>query len=335
MVKTQTRKKRITGTLGEGFYGIAYNNRSNTFYEQFKKEEIMSIRLCTLKPKDEQILTDRGDIDSFLHFLRHSRDLIIKTYKTTFLLTATRRKDNFATELGENRTILGLYGAKANRHLTIYPITGFRDLSILGAVLVLKNHSTFNMLFGHKCDNHYSMKAHKMLQDILKSLVILQDNQYLHNDIKLENIVLCNNTYKLIDWGQAGNYTQFNMGDMIGTSPIKWYLMGFPDLYTDNILALRTQMVNSDFKFSKIFEEVHQQVYDEFHEIIIYKPSYKSLIKKYINTFDIFMAGMMLLRAIHKFKLNKATFLPIVKQLVSLTSPLDAKEALALLSKKN
>jgi hypothetical protein len=170
-----------------------------------------------------------------------------------------------------------------------------------------------------------------MLSDLLQSLEVLRVHRYLHNDIKLENIILCGSTYKFIDWGQAGSFKQLHMGDMIGTSPIKWYLMGFPEIYTENIMALRTHMVNSDFRFSELFLDVHKQVQIEYEEIVASSPSFKSLVRKYTDTFDVFMVGMMLLRAIHKYNLDQGKWLPLVKAMVSLKNPLNAKDALKLL----
>jgi hypothetical protein len=121
------------------------------------------------------------------------------------------------------------------------------------------------------------------------------------------------------------------MGDMIGTSPIKWYLMGFPEIYTENIMTLRTHMVNSDFRFSDLFLDVHKQVQAEYEEIVASSPSFKSLVRKYTDTFDVFMLGMMLLRAIHKYNLDQGKWLPLVKAMVSLKKPLNAKDALKLL----
>ena len=326
-------RKRITGSLGEGFYGIAYNNRSNTLYSQFKEENIHSIRLYTVDPKQDHVLSCSKEIHEFLQFLKTQRNIMIKTYKTNFLLTGSRRLQNFTIELEENRTILDLYGSLAKSYLTIYPVSGFRNLRLLGASLHLHEASDFYMLFGHKCQNRFTVDPKQMLPDLLKSLEILRKQRYLHNDIKLDNIVLCDNTYKLIDWGQAGPFKKFHMGDMIGTSPIKWYLMGFPEVYTDNIMALRTHMVNSDFRFSELFHEVHTGVQEEYHEIVANRPSFKSLTLKYTDTFDVFMVGMLLLRAIHKYQLDAVKWLPIVKALVSLKKPLNAKEALDYLRK--
>ena len=324
----KTRKRR-TESLGEGFYGITYNGRSNTLYSQFKEEGIQSIHLYTIDK--EHVLVDPQDIHDFLQYLKTQRDLLIKTYKTNFLLTGSRRQDNFNVELAENKQILSVYGSKAKAYLTLYPITGFRSYKLLGASLQFQETSNIFMLFAHKCQNTFTVKPDQMLKDLLKSLDILRKARYLHNDIKIDNIVLCDNTYKFIDWGQAGPFNQLHMGDMIGTSPIKWYLMGFPELYTDHIMALRTQMVNSDFRFSELFDEVHRQIQDEYHEIVASGPSFKSLTRTYTDTFDVFMLGMVLLRAIHLYKLDLGRWLPVVKALVSLKKPLNAKEALKLL----
>jgi hypothetical protein len=315
--------------LGEGFYGIAYNGRSNTLYSQFKEDDIQSIRLYTMTK--DHVLTDPQDIHEFIQYLKTQKDLLIKTYKTNFLLTGSRRQNNFNVELLENKRILALYRSLARAYLTIYPITGFQNYKLLGASLHFHKASDFYMLFGHKCQNKFTIEPGQMLKDLLKSLDVLRKARYLHNDIKIDNIVLCNNTYKFIDWGQAGPFNKLYIGDMIGTSPIKWYLMGFPELYIDNIMALRTQMINSDFRFSQLFDEVHQQIQDEYHEIIASGPSFKSLVRTYTDTFDVFMLGMVLLRAIHLYKLDVIKWLPLVKALVSLKKPINAKEALKLL----
>jgi serine/threonine protein kinase len=279
----------------------------------------------------EHLLVDSHDIHEFLHYLKTQKDLLVKTYKTNFLLTGSRRQDNFNVELAENKRILSVYGSKAKAYLTLYPITGFRSYTLLGASLHLHEANDFYMIFGHRCQNKFSIEPNHMLRDLLKSLEILQKARYLHNDIKLENIVLCDNTYKFIDWGQAGSFNQLHMGDMIGTSPVKWHLMGFSELYTDHIMALRTQMVNSDFRFSQLFDEVQQQIHNEYQEIVASSPSFKSLVRTYTDTFDVFMLGMVLLRAIHKYGLDTIKWLPLVKALVSLKKPLNAKEALKLL----
>ena len=324
-------KKKIRGALGEGFYGITYNSRSATLYSKFNADRIQSIRLCCLR--GEHVLTDRGSIDSFLAYLKGGSEFAVKTYKTTYYLTGTESKENFEIEMAENRKLLSIYGLQAKKYLTVYPIQGFRGLSIIGSIITLRDNPPFYMIFGHRCNNNYTIEPRKMLIDLLKSLVILQKHRYLHNDIKLENIVECCQQYKFIDWGQAGPYNNLHIGDMIGTSPIKWYLMGFPDLFSTNMMALRTQMVNSDFKYSDIFTEVHQQIFMEYNEIITSQPSNKNLRKTYTATFDVFMVGMLLLRAIHRFQLDIDTWLPIVKRLVSLTNPLNAAKALAVVSR--
>jgi len=326
----KTRKRRITGALGEGFYGITYNSRSNTLYSQIDIEQILSIRLHT--KKRDIVLRDKKSIMDFLSYLQSHSDFAVKTFKTTYALTGTKQQDNFQTELNENRTLLKLYGPNANTYLTVYPIKGFRQLELMGASIHLKSRQ-FYMIFGHRCNNVDTFKAEQMLIDILESLVILQKNSYLHNDIKLENVVHCDKRYKLIDWGQAGPSSELYIGDMIGTSPIKWHLMGLPDVFSTKMMEIRTQMVDFSFKFSELFREVHTQVQKEYYEVISTYPFYETLAAKFILTFDVFMLGMLLLRAIHKFHLNKQKLLPIVKRFVSLHEPLTAKDALTWLRK--
>jgi hypothetical protein len=167
--------------------------------------------------------------------------------------------------------------------------------------------------------------------DLLESLAVLQKAKYLHNDIKLDNIVLCGNRYKLIDWGRAGPFKDIIQGTLIGTNPVKWYLMGVPPSACMLALKLRTRQRYPSFSYSSLFAEIYDQIEQEFHEIV--KDSSYSSLQRYVPCFDVFMVGMMLLHVIHVHALDETRYLPVVKALVSLKKPLTATKALALVKR--
>jgi len=321
-------KTRKRGVLGSGVYGTTYT--SEALYNQLNIDTIDSLTLYTVK--GVHLLNGSDPIASFFKYLKAQTDIIVKTYNTSAVfISGNLPAKNFKDELKEHRRILALYGSQAKQYLTIYPIK-YDGLHILGAKIVTRGSSQY-ILFGHLCKNHFQIHIQPFLVDVLKSLVILEKAGYLHNDIKLDNIVLCNGRYKLIDWGLAGPLTQCKIGDMIGTNPIKWYLMGFPNIFTDNVLPVRTTMIDPGFVASDLFREVYYTVYAEYQEVIQLLDR-KQLTKAYAPTFDVFMLGMLLLYILYKQGSNQR-YLSLVKRFVSLQEPLTANQALALLTRKN
>ncbi len=51
--------------------------------------------------------------------------------------------------------------------------------------------------------NPTGISLRKIMEDLLKHVMLLQQNQYTHCDIKADNIMICNGVAKLIDWDKA------------------------------------------------------------------------------------------------------------------------------------
>jgi serine/threonine protein kinase len=327
-------RKNTRGLLGEGVHGKTYrlhskNTTGETFYDQVNENTVASVELYTDLSKTDTNLTDEQDIKEFLNFLQSKKDIVAKVFKSIFFLTGKTEKAELKEELEANRKVLQYFGSEADKFLTIAPISGFRDLKIIGAKFTLKTRKEIYVSFATECNNKYEMDADKFIVEILESIAILQDSGYQHNDIKLDNIVLCENRYKLIDWGQAGSINKFKIGEMLTSNPMKWYLVNVPKFAAKPIMKLRAFMVNSDYEKSPLFQKIYKTVNSEFETVVTINPDKKKLFKMYKNTFDIFMVGMTLIHAIHRYKLNQHKYLPLAKQLISITNPIhDAKEAL-------
>jgi len=114
-----------------------------------------------------------------------------------------------------------------------------------------------------------------MINDIYESLLILQKNNFMHNDIKADNIIYCDNKYKLIDWELAYSiktrYKSFfkgSGGNFLFNHPYKFYNLGIP-LFIYNF-------------FNYIFKKI-----DYKSNCWIYKlKSYKKLNKKIKDSVD-------------------------------------------------
>jgi hypothetical protein len=156
---------------------------------------------------------------------------------------------------------------------------------------------------------------------------------YLHNDIKLDNIVKCDDKYKLIDWGQSCYAMELSskVGTLLGTSPMRWYLLGHSHLISKSMISYRTTMRNFKFSRNRIFQQTMNRIKAEYNQVIKEETDKDNLMSKYLYSFDIFMLGMTILHAIYKYDLNYLKYRPLIDKFTSLSDPVkNAIEALRL-----
>ena len=113
--------------------------------------------------------------------------------------------------------------------ISIFVIHGMLDNAFSHRFFIFqeKCHKTLdNIKFTQK-------EFNKFIKDIYESLLILQKNNFIHNDIKADNVIYCDNKYKLIDWDLAdGYYSRFKSfvkgsgGNFLFNHPIKFYSLG-------------------------------------------------------------------------------------------------------------
>jgi serine/threonine protein kinase len=325
----QTRKNK-TGFLGEGVHGktyrLSYNSRGNTFYKHVAAHKIDYINLYVTNNEGNVILQTNKEINDFMKYLHSKSDVIAKIFKNTFYYTGLTPKQDFEIEINTNKKIINLYGKNANKMLTVSPITGYNNLKILGMNVKFTSGKEIYVAFGTECRNKYEIDADKFLVEILESLVILQGANYQHNDIKLDNIVLCDNRYKLIDWGQAGPFDDLNFGEMMYTDPIKWYLKGAPIFVAKSLMHLSSGFKNSGYRSSELFGEIYNTINAEIDTVLNTVKDSKTLLKMYRKTFDIFMVGMTLIHAVYTYKLDEHKYIPLAKKLISIKNPIQSAE---------
>ena len=318
------RKTRKRGRmLGEGFYGKTYQLESLPL-----SRDIDSIVLYT--EKKTNILLKGSDLAEFLAFLRNTKGVIAKVFKDRFLIIGATNSDHFMQELQANERILRAY--KNHREfLTIVPLRGFRNLSITGMHVVSNTESKY-VVFSTMCKNVFTVKDVTPLRDMMESIAVLQKGGYHHNDIKMDNIVKCSDRFKLIDWGQASPLDELYLGDMISSSPIKWYLMGAPSYYADKFMDLRATAIDAEYEAWPPFREQEERIRNEFFVVLGRSQEKEKLMRKYKKTFDIFMATMTFLQMIHTYGLNYKKYKPLIEALTSLENPIsDPAEALRII----
>ena len=329
----KTKKQLPKSFLGEGFFGktykVGHGPRNNAFSNVMIKKDTVKVTLY--KEKGEHVLRTPEDIQEFMDFLYSSKDYIVKLFKNRFLLTGVTVEKAFKTELAINRNILKRYGNKAEEYLAIAPVKGFKDIEFLGTKIEADGQ-TFYAVYSVLCNNKYNFHFKKFLKEIAESIGVLQASGFQHNDIKLDNVVLCKDRYKLIDWGQVSSINEFRIGDMICTSPMKWYTYGLPRFFSKRLMKFRERVVDKEFEKSDIFKDINERISNEFTQIVKRTHNKHTLFLRYKKSFDFFMLGMTLVHGVYKFSLNYETYKPIIYALTSLENPIsDVNDAMKLL----
>lgn len=328
----QTRRRRVGGAfLGEGAQGKTYdlgcNSEGDSMCTMLEQNKVSEIRL-ELENGEFVILNTKDDIDEFITFLHSVTGKIAKMFKPAKLFTMKTLQSKLDEEIDFNKTVNKLYGRTASRYVTSDPIKGFRNLSIVGAIVTVNGTPLLFVVFGTKCTNVYDIDMKSFVIDILSSLVKLESSGYSHNDIKLDNIVRCSDRYKLIDWGKlSGSDTEH--GTTIFTSPIKWYILGYSQMLSKNIYRLSQHKIVRDHP---LFKANNKRIAAEFGKIL--EENTRDQIRQiFRNTYDTFMFGNTILQAVIVYKFDYEKYKPLIDALTSLKEPLTAADALKV-SKK-
>lgn len=343
----QTRKQRggaltclaksQTGgaVLGEGAHGKTYNLGCDARGESFcdvleaQKDTIDSVILYTLTGKTA--LKD-ADADAFHTFLSKQSKKIAKVFKPVGYFSHKSLQEKLDEEIYFNRKIAAIYGEDAARKfLTTAPLD-FEGRPVMGAVFH-SSSNPFYVVFGSKCDPHYKMNVKEFLTDLLESLMVLQEKHYTHADIKGDNIVRCDDRYKLIDWGAAGRlvYSNKHIGSKYTNGPLRWYVAGHSPLAARSYLPLRAAVEKRTLGYlvKSRYLQQYWRILREFDEQLRTTTDREKLFHTFKNSFDVFSLGMTLFYALLEGEADYETYLPVVEALTSLKTPLDAKAALA------
>jgi len=341
MSHRQTRKTQRAGKLlGEGAHGKTYDASCRVYGESFcktlesHKDNIQKVTLYTNHRK--LVLTSASDIEFFTDYARTLVGNIAKIFKYKTHAALQKALDE---EIASNRVITELYGDHAPEYTTIAPVSGYihhdTKYDIYGAIVDIKGQPSIYVVFGSKCENVYRIRPSDMMKNLLSSLIVLNRQNYLHNDIKLDNIVLCEDRYKLIDWGAATpmDITNKTHGSLLTTSPLRWYCYGYTDIIARNVIPMKTYFYKPDITKSALFKEQLERINAEFATLLTFESNRRILFETHKNTFDVFMLGMTLLHAVIERKLPYDTYRPIIASFTSLLEPLTARRALNLLER--
>lgn len=320
----RTRRKQRGGKrIGEGRHGIVYNLCSDTDHDSFCDElatfDIHSITLSTLRGTNH--ITDVEKIRSFVRTIRKERGKIVKILKSSFFDNSIEMKYNEEIEM--NRSILSIYKDHSAKYLTIEPVHG-----AIGGMIVAEGHPPFYIVFGTKCANHYALSLPSFLTHLLESIVVLNNHDMIHNDIKPDNVVKCGSRYKLIDWGGSRRAVIKNRPmNIVTTNPLAWYCYGYnSSLCSTGIPYLFKRDVPLVYE-SNVFQKIYATVWKEF--ALVTNRSREEVHEEFKYTFDVFQLGMSLLLLIYNKPAYHKKYIPVVQRFTSLLDPFkNAKEAL-------
>ena len=325
----QTRKGGAR--IGTGAHGITYNVGTDatgpTLHSLMTATPIHSITLYNTTGT-QTTYTDPTIVAEFVDYVATRRQTLAKVFKE-----AADAKREFESEIAANRRIIDIYGDDAATYLTMAAPAPFHGHEPVAVATTTTKKTTIYAIFITKCQNNYEMDLDRFTIDILESVTVLQNLSYLHNDIKLDNVVLCNGRYKLIDWGQCGRLLDIHKtaGTLLGTNPIRWYILGHPHLIAKSMITFRTTFRYMTFAKSRIFRDNMTRINAEYSAVIAGRHTKESLMTKYAYSLDVFMLGMAMLHAVFKYDLNYDRYGPLIEKFTSLESPVkNAIEALHL-----
>jgi len=300
--------------LGEGKKGIVYDLGCISEGESFcsiiknKVSEIISLKLYTLN--GQILITSINIIEDFIQYIDTIKHKIAKIMKQR------EHKGGIDGEILQNLQISRLLEEKTEKYTTI-SLCNFKGLKIAGCAVNF-NDKTLYVVFGSKCNNKPFINLDKLIKDVLDCLNIIQKRNLIHNDIKDDNIVLCDDTYKLIDWGNS------SMDDTIRNGFFSGFLKTYLVYDTTPLGAVKTcinkiSKKDPHFYKSEIFQQNLHRIFNEFN--IIKHIDKQTLFKTYKKTHDLFSFGMTIIQIVYKHNLSYERYKPLIEMLTSYLKP--------------
>ena len=150
------------------------------------------------------------------------------------------------------------------------------------------------------------------LKNILFGLKILNENNISHNDIKSDNIVVKNNTFKIIDFGISSlinNYKSFDNRSYKEFNTDRFYLTYPPEFIYSNLNDNDIEYELKNYKFRKNFSklsDLYKMLFNIdldnylYEFLISYKPFDINELKQLHSKLDVYSFGIMIINLFYK-----------------------------------
>lgn len=263
--------------INRGYTGIVMeifnDNDEETLYDELKKANPKDLALIGVNGKKIKISNKK--IDEILKLLKlNSKSLLVKKFSYIIPLFNTNEK-RFNNELDGYKQLMSIFGNDISKYTTIKKVFQYDGVDIYGLVFnnnyyifIEKCHKTIdNIKFTQKTFN-------KLVSDIMETLDILNKNNYIHNDIKPDNIILCDDRFKLIDWessnlieNQTSTFINSKNGNFVFNHPIKFYKIGVPFFFYRYIYNAEIQTYPYIKKLKSPLK-IAESVYNSFDKVV-------------------------------------------------------------------
>jgi serine/threonine protein kinase len=276
--------------ISEGYIGLTidvYNEKDNIdLYNLIIKDNPEKIILYGIKKKYFV-----NDLELILKEIKGKSDFIVKKIKRGNIILGLSHK-NFRNEFNSIKQLFSFMGNDIKKYTTLRSIFNYLNTDIYALSYGKKYY-----LFQEKCTNtvdniKFTQKEfNKMIKDIYEQILVLQKNNFLHNDIKPDNIILCKNKYKLIDWDRSYYYkklfkTLYMRGYFLFNHPYKFYKKGVPIFIYNFFIFLFKYLDNKKMHWIfelNIYKKLEEKIYDSVNYLINNNKKNNNLDKYYDN----------------------------------------------------
>ncbi len=335
--------------LNQGYKGrvIDVYNKNNIY-----DENTLYYELITSNPKELKLITineggnikvkrsDENKYKKILELLKTTEQTLVKKFIYINYFVGSK-KHNFNNELNGYKNLIKIFKDKISIHTTIKEGFKFNGKKIYGMIF---NDDYY--IFLEKCYQNLedvkftSSLLNKCSKEIMETLDILNKNNYIHNDLKPNNMILCRDRFKIIDWessnfvkNQSKSFVNTKNGNMVFNHPLKFYNLGIPYFMYEYIYDI--DMVNYKFLDNKkepikIKELVDESIDKVIEKYELLKNKRGSKVKKpstsidnieenkdyFLKLYDYwaFALTIIYLAEVNKIHYNKKIIHPILKK---------------------
>jgi serine/threonine protein kinase len=248
--------------FNHGYKGIVmsvYNisgRDKKTLYKEIEEKGKEDIQLIGINEK-KRIRVVGDEINNILELIKDSGntdDILVKKFVYASMFDSN--ENNFKNEMRGYLQLFRIFGRDVEKYTTMKAGFVYKGMKVYG-IICKDNYYVFlekcnKTIEEIKFDNRMFYKMVKEIKEVLK---ILDDNKYIHNDIKPDNIIYCERVkrFKLVDWDLSTSYrnkvnvkkiTIFKNGSFIYNHPIKFENTGISYLMYD--IGYKMETMNSD-----------------------------------------------------------------------------------------
>ena len=317
--------------INQGYKGLVmdvYNERTKdkkTLYSELKYGKPEDIILITIDNGRNIKIKGQEAINEILESLKFIKNTLVKKFIYANFLFGSK-KHNFNNELMGYKKLIKIFNKDITKHTTIKSGFVYKNRDIYGIIFngdyYLFLEECFKTLDYIKFTQN---ELNKCTKEIKETLDILRENDYIHNDLKPNNIILCKNRYKIIDWESSGEIKKqpktivnTQNGNFAYNYPLKLYNLGVPLLIYKLIYNVESSVYTyKNKKLNKLSKEIQEKIFNSFTIVLEHYKKIKKTDKYYytrLYDYYSFALTIIYLSEINNLTYDKKTINPILEK---------------------